>query len=115
MRICHGYTFVGGCDPSKGEVTEWPSYPSATPTIFSGDLNENGIADEGDMCNLICVRSGSLDGMDISHPENPNPPPLSSASTSPTPTRPQALKMPQVPYTAPRDASRFNIAISTVT
>lgn len=74
VRICHGYTFVGGCDPSKGEVTEWPSYPSATPTIFSGDLNENGIADEGDMCNLICVRSGSLDGMDISHPENPEPP-----------------------------------------
>ena len=73
VRICHGYTFVGGCDPSKGEVTEWPSYPSATPTIFSGDLNENGIADEGDMCNLICVRSGSLDGMDISHPENPEP------------------------------------------
>ena len=36
-------------------------------------LNENGIADEGDMCNLICVRSGSLDGMDISHPENPEP------------------------------------------
>ncbi len=73
VRICHGYTFVGGCDPTKGPVTEWPTYPSATPTIFSGDLNENGIADEGDMCNLICVRSGSTDGMDISHPENPEP------------------------------------------
>ncbi|MBD5234536.1 MAG: T9SS type A sorting domain-containing protein [Bacteroidales bacterium] len=73
VRICHGYTFVGGCDPTKGPVTEWPTYPSATPTIFSGDLNENGIADEGDMCNLVCVRSGSTDGMDISHPENPEP------------------------------------------
>ena len=58
VRICHGYTFVGGCDPAKGEVTKWPTYPSSTPTVFSGDLNEDGVPSEGDMCNLICVRSG---------------------------------------------------------
>lgn len=26
-RIYRGYIFVGGCDQSKGVVTEWPAYP----------------------------------------------------------------------------------------
>lgn len=55
-RIYRGYIFVGGCDQSKGAVTEWPTYPSATPTIFSGDLDENGVPSAGDLRNLIHVR-----------------------------------------------------------
>ncbi len=55
-RIYRGYIFVGGCDQSKGAVAEWPTYPSATPTIFSGDLDENGVPSAGDLRNLIHVR-----------------------------------------------------------
>lgn len=55
-RIYRGYIFVGGCDQSKGAVAEWPNYPSATPTIFSGDLDENGVPSVGDLRNLIHVR-----------------------------------------------------------
>ncbi|MCC8036585.1 MAG: right-handed parallel beta-helix repeat-containing protein [Bacteroidales bacterium] len=63
VRIYRGYTFVGGCDRNAGPVTTWPTYPSATPTIFSGDLNENGIADEGDLTTLLTIRQAfSKDG-----------------------------------------------------
>lgn len=61
-RIYRGFTFVGGCDPSKGEITDpdyRPDYPSSTPTIFSGDLNGNGIADPEDAKNLMYMRRGS--------------------------------------------------------
>lgn len=61
-RIYRGYVFVGGCDSSKGAVTQWPTYPSATPTVFSGDLDENGKPSAGDIRNLIHVRRGDIDG-----------------------------------------------------
>lgn len=60
-RIYRGYVFVGGCDPSKGAVTEWPAYPSATPTVFSGDLDENGEPSAGDLRNLVHVRQARND------------------------------------------------------
>ena len=61
-RIYRGFKFVGGCDPSKGEITDpnyLPTYPSATPTIFSGDLNGDGVASPGDAANLVSMRRGS--------------------------------------------------------
>lgn len=58
-RIYRGYIFVGGCDPTKGAYSEIPSYPSATPTIFSGDLNGDGVASPGDAKNLVYMRLGS--------------------------------------------------------
>ena len=59
QRIYRGYIFVGGCDQTKGAVTEWPTYPSATPTIFSGDLNGDGVASPGDAQCLVYMRLGS--------------------------------------------------------
>ena len=59
QRMYRGYIFVGGCDPSKGAVTTWPAYPSATPTVFSGDLNGDGIASPGDAQCLVYMRLGS--------------------------------------------------------
>ncbi len=61
-RIYRGFVFVGGCDPTKGEITDpnWkPEYPSATPTIFSGDLDGNEVASPGDSRNLMHMRRGS--------------------------------------------------------
>ena len=62
-RIYRGFKFVGGCDPANGLITD-PDYrpdyrPSTNPTIFSGDLNGNGIADPEDAKNLIFMRRGS--------------------------------------------------------
>lgn len=59
QRIYRGYIFVGGCDPTQGPVTTWPIYPSATPTIFSGDLNADGVASPGDARCLVNMRLGS--------------------------------------------------------
>lgn len=59
QRMYRGYIFVGGCDPKNGPVTEWPTYPSATPTVFSGDLNGDGIASPGDAKSLVYMRLGS--------------------------------------------------------
>ena len=59
QRIYRGYIFVGGCDQTKGAVTEWPTYPSASPTIFSGDLNGDGVASPGDAQCLVYMRLGS--------------------------------------------------------
>ena len=59
QRIYRGYIFVGGCDPEAGPVTQWPTYPAAKPTIFSGDLNGDGIASPGDAQCLVYMRLGS--------------------------------------------------------
>ena len=59
QRIYRGYIFVGGCDPTQDPVTTWPTYPSATPTIFSGDLNADGVASPGDARCLVNMRLGS--------------------------------------------------------
>lgn len=49
-------TLIGGFNPSAtGTVTELPTYPSATPTIFNGDINKNGVPDKGDAKALIRV------------------------------------------------------------
>ena len=47
--ITNGYTFIGGFDPAlTGTEHTTPTYPSATPTIFSGDVNKNGLLDAED-------------------------------------------------------------------
>ncbi len=47
--ITKGYTFVGGFNPAlTGTEHATPAYPSSTPTIFSGDVNKNGLLDAAD-------------------------------------------------------------------
>lgn len=56
FTVAKSITFIGGFDPkATGKVTKLPDYPSATPTIFSGDVNGNGIPDKGDAQALIRV------------------------------------------------------------
>jgi len=59
-------TMVGGFDPAAtGTVTEWPTYPSATPTVFDGDANNSGKADQGDVKALMRVEFGKNDDKKI--------------------------------------------------
>jgi len=54
--ITKSYVLIGGFDPAAtGTVTKLPDYPSATPTVFSGDANKNGKPDKGDYQALIRV------------------------------------------------------------
>lgn len=51
-----GYTFIGGFDPElTGTEHETPTYPSATPTILSGDTNKDGEMNSGDVARLIAL------------------------------------------------------------
>jgi len=54
--ITRGITIIGGFDPNAtGTVTALPHYPSATPTIISGDINKDGKPSSGDAPALIRV------------------------------------------------------------
>jgi len=56
MLIKAGVVMIGGFDPqATGKVTQLPSYPSATPTIFNGDLNNDGMPSKGDAKALVRV------------------------------------------------------------
>jgi len=56
FTISKSFTFIGGFDPAAtGKMTAMPTYPSATPTVFSGDVNQNGIPDKGDAQALIRI------------------------------------------------------------
>ena len=59
--------FGGYSDQSQGTSTETRD-PEKYQTIFSGDLNENGTADEGD-CGLMTINSGhvKIDGVIFQH------------------------------------------------
>jgi len=51
-----GVTLIGGFDPAAtGTVTDLPSYPSATPTILNGDINNDGQPSKGDATALMRV------------------------------------------------------------
>lgn len=62
-------TLIGGYPTDlKGTDTPALTYPSATPTVFSGDKNANGIADEGDLQHVVwieCAEPVVLQGIDI--------------------------------------------------
>jgi len=54
--VKEGVTIIGGLDPTlTGTNFVIPTYPSATPTIFDGDVNGNGKPDAGDAETLIRV------------------------------------------------------------
>lgn len=62
-EITKGYTFIGGFSPDlTGEDDTQPEYPSATPTIFSGDKNNNGVADSGDAVAVLNFSTATEDG-----------------------------------------------------
>jgi len=51
-----GVTLVGGFDPdATGTATELPTYPSATPTVLDGDINNDGQPSKGDAKALMRV------------------------------------------------------------
>lgn len=62
VTITNGYTFIGGFDPKlTGTEHETPTYPSATPTVFSGDLNGSEAPDEGDLDQLLAFQTNTVD------------------------------------------------------
>ena len=60
VGITKGYTFIGGFDPKlTGIEHTTPNYPSNTPTVFSGDANQNNQMDEGDLKQILIIGSNS--------------------------------------------------------
>ncbi len=58
FRITQGVKLIGGYAGNlKGTDTTLPVYPSATPTIFSGDRNNDGMPNAGDIQNLLVINS----------------------------------------------------------
>ena len=76
--ITKSMTFIGGFDPAAtGKVTAMPTYPSATPTVFSGDINNDGKASKGDAVAIFRVDySGddtkvcTIQGIDVAYTYN---------------------------------------------
>lgn len=60
FQVINGITIKGGY-PSNLHGTETPelTYPTKNPTIFSGDLNGDGIANSGDIQNIMYISSPS--------------------------------------------------------
>lgn len=55
-QIKASVTLIGGFNPeATGTVTDLPVYPSATPTILNGDINQDGQPSKGDAKALIRV------------------------------------------------------------
>ena len=60
-----GYTFIGGFSKDlTGTSNETPTYPTATPTVFSGDVDRNGVASEGDVECLLSFKTDTKNGDD---------------------------------------------------
>lgn len=58
-----GYTFIGGfASELTGESNETPEYPTETPTVFSGDVNRDGKASEGDAECLLAFQTVTKNG-----------------------------------------------------
>lgn len=58
-----GYTFIGGFSKDlTGTSNETPTYPTATPTVFSGDVDRNGEASEGDVECLLSFKTDTENG-----------------------------------------------------
>lgn len=52
--ISNAFNIIGGFDPATdGTETDAPIYPSNTPTVFSGDVNSDGVANTGDLAAII--------------------------------------------------------------
>lgn len=59
-----GYTFIGGFSKDlTGTSNETPTYPTVTPTIFSGDVNGDGVANEGDSECLFSFKANTKNGV----------------------------------------------------
>lgn len=60
-----GYTFIGGfASELTGTSNETPAYPTETPTVFSGDVNSDGVASEGDADCLLSFKTDTKNGDD---------------------------------------------------
>lgn len=60
-----GYTFIGGFSKDlTGTSNETPTYPTVTPTIFSGDVNGDGVASNGDADCLLAFQTVTKNGDD---------------------------------------------------
>jgi len=60
--ITNGYTFIGGFATTlTGTEHTTPTYPSATPTIFSGDVNKNGEQDAADASRFLALKTNYKD------------------------------------------------------
>ena len=60
-----GCTLIGGfADNLTGTSHETPTYPSATPTVFTGDINQDGVAGEGDAECLFTIKTDTKNGDD---------------------------------------------------
>lgn len=60
-----GYTFIGGfASELTGTSNETPTYPTATPTVFSGDVNGDGVASNGDADCLLSFKTDTKNGDD---------------------------------------------------
>lgn len=58
-----GYTFIGGfASELTGTSNETPTYPTAIPTVFSGDVNSDGVASEGDAECLLSFKTDTKNG-----------------------------------------------------
>lgn len=58
-----GYTFIGGfASELTGTSNETPTYPTATPTVFSGDVNGDGVASNGDADCLLSFKTDTKNG-----------------------------------------------------
>lgn len=67
--ITNGYTFIGGFDPAlTGIEHTTPTYPSSTPTIFSGDVNKNGEQDAEDASRFLALKTNTKKGGDTQKP-----------------------------------------------
>lgn len=59
----NGCTLIGGfADNLTGTSHETPTYPSATPTVFTGDINQDGVAGEGDAECLFTIKTDTKNG-----------------------------------------------------
>lgn len=57
MNIINGISIIGGFDPTlSGTAVTEISYPSLTPTIISGDVNNDGVPNAGD-AKLLTINS----------------------------------------------------------
>ena len=53
-----GCTLIGGfASDLTGTSHDTPTYPSATPTVFTGDINKDGVAGEGDAECILSVKT----------------------------------------------------------
>lgn len=60
-----GYTFIGGfASELTGTSNETPTYLTETPTVFSGDVNSDGVASEGDAECLLSFKTDTKNGDD---------------------------------------------------